>query len=87
MSRADQGPLGEEALAAWTLRLFPFAANTYQVPSESWTIEGSGKSILINGLIAVARSMESRDWRADYKTFEQRCCFDERGYHAGNIVS
>jgi len=30
------------------------------VPSESWTIEGSGKSILINGLIAVARS-----WRVE----------------------
>jgi hypothetical protein len=34
--------------------LFPLIANAYQVPSESWTIEGSGKSILINGLIAVA---------------------------------
>jgi hypothetical protein len=35
--------------------LFPLVANAYQVPSESWKIEGSGKSILINGSIAVAR--------------------------------
>jgi hypothetical protein len=55
LGSAVQGPLELEARATWTFLLFPFVANVYQVLSDSWKMAGSGKFVLITGLMVVAR--------------------------------